>query len=285
MKKMIAVVLVLCTVLSFYGVCASAAECPHRYEEIVIAPSCTEDGFLRYACALCGDSYKVNADEADRWSPWYQPLRDVEYHFDSGKNVNRSNISVFCTIFFADHLAQTFGHDAESAFLKDPEHTYVEIGELRLCLNDIKEGRVSYELALAAETDGGYVYRIRFNDRDLHAKGHDIATRTENERFDADGNLCCWELVSYCKACGRVLDREIRREPIVAPPIESDDLAPLGDVDLDLEVTVADAKEVLRYSVGLPCRIFNKGNADVNADGVIDVNDARLILRRAVGLE
>ena len=31
--------------------------CPHNYESVVTAPTCTEDGYTTYTCAYCGDTY------------------------------------------------------------------------------------------------------------------------------------------------------------------------------------------------------------------------------------
>ena len=62
----------------------------------------------------------------------------------------------------------------------------------------------------------------------------------------------------------------------------------LGDIDLDTEVTAADARLALRASVGLENyteQYFSFVCADHNQDGVITAVDARAILRTAIGLE
>ena len=61
-----------------------------------------------------------------------------------------------------------------------------------------------------------------------------------------------------------------------------------GDVDFDGEVAAADARLILRASVGL--ERYEKGTveyiaADVDSDGSLSAADARLVLRRSVGLE
>ena len=35
-------------------------ECEHEYDEVVTAPTCTEEGYTTYTCIYCGDSYKAN---------------------------------------------------------------------------------------------------------------------------------------------------------------------------------------------------------------------------------
>ncbi len=60
----------------------------------------------------------------------------------------------------------------------------------------------------------------------------------------------------------------------------------MGDVDGDKKVSSADARLVLRASVGLETfTAAKKALADVDYDGKITSADARLVLRAAVGLE
>ena len=69
------------------------------------------------------------------------------------------------------------------------------------------------------------------------------------------------------------------------PPVIVDEVIP-GDADRDGVVSAADARIVLRASVGLfmPDEEQMK-RADLNADGSCTADEARLILRAAVGLE
>ena len=60
----------------------------------------------------------------------------------------------------------------------------------------------------------------------------------------------------------------------------------LGDVNGDGKVDVSDARQILRYAVGLDIMNENlKAIADINGDGKVDVSDAREALRKATGLE
>ena len=60
----------------------------------------------------------------------------------------------------------------------------------------------------------------------------------------------------------------------------------LGDFDLDGEITAADARMVLRASVGLETLTdFQKLISDYDDDGDISAADARMVLRTCVGLE
>ena len=77
----------------------------------------------------------------------------------------------------------------------------------------------------------------------------------------------------------------------VAVPVETTEpqhedvpLAPLGDVNLDMKVTAADAREILRYAAQLSNNVYNRENADLNSDGKINAADARLALRTAARL-
>ncbi len=60
----------------------------------------------------------------------------------------------------------------------------------------------------------------------------------------------------------------------------------LGDVDMDDSITAKDAREVLRYSVGLSENVNVEilGNVDIK-DIAVTAADARIVLRAAVGLE
>lgn len=61
--------------------------------------------------------------------------------------------------------------------------------------------------------------------------------------------------------------------------------AAAGDINSDGKVTAADAREILRLSVGIaPDASPDLKAADVNNDGTINANDARLALRLAIGL-
>ena len=57
-----------------------------------------------------------------------------------------------------------------------------------------------------------------------------------------------------------------------------------GDVDRDGSVTAADARLILRASVGLET-IANRWLADLDGDSAVTAADARLALRMSVGLE
>lgn len=60
----------------------------------------------------------------------------------------------------------------------------------------------------------------------------------------------------------------------------------LGDTDINGEITAADARLALRYSVGLEeFTPVQKAAADVNSDKAITAADARIILRASVDLE
>lgn len=60
----------------------------------------------------------------------------------------------------------------------------------------------------------------------------------------------------------------------------------LGDVDLDGVVTAADARIVLRISVGLEAQTADiLKHGDTDNDGALTAADARIILRASVGLE
>lgn len=67
---------------------------------------------------------------------------------------------------------------------------------------------------------------------------------------------------------------------------KSDSEIKLGDVNLDGEITAADARLALRYSVGLEALSKKqKAAANANLDDSVTSADARLILRASVGLE
>ena len=58
-----------------------------------------------------------------------------------------------------------------------------------------------------------------------------------------------------------------------------------GDVNGDGSITAEDAREILRFSVGVdPMTEEMKILADIDGDGTVGAEDARLALRRAIGL-
>ncbi len=60
-----------------------------------------------------------------------------------------------------------------------------------------------------------------------------------------------------------------------------------GDSDSDDKITAADARTLLRYSVGLVNNnsLIFKDSIDINGDGEVTAEDARIALRVSVGLE
>jgi hypothetical protein len=59
----------------------------------------------------------------------------------------------------------------------------------------------------------------------------------------------------------------------------------VGDVDENGLITTADARQTLRFAVGLDADYLPCAGADYNGDGAITTADARRVLRCAVGLE
>ena len=59
----------------------------------------------------------------------------------------------------------------------------------------------------------------------------------------------------------------------------------VGDVDENGLITTADARQTLRFAVGLDADYLPCAGADYNGDGAITTADARQVLRCAVGLE
>ena len=179
--------------------------CEHNYIETVTHPTCTEDGYIVRECRYCGERVIRTADECDRWSDWYEILSGSTYRFDSGKNVNRSNINTLYKQFFADFLRQTTDMDDSEIYREDPYTRPLELNNMTVCFNDIREGKISYELELTDESDGEYHYKIRFNDFDLHATGHSPTEQYRNVRRNGAGQVVYQEIVTFCRVCGEEL--------------------------------------------------------------------------------
>ena len=78
---------------------------------------------------------------------------------------------------------------------------------------------------------------------------------------------------------------ELREAEVVCEGIPQVTAENLGDVDADGNVTSADARLTLRFSVGLEhFGLFKTDRADYDRDGSVTPADARLILRASVGL-
>ena len=236
--KTVCAILAACIPLCVPGALAGAeAPCDHYYYETVTPPTCTEDGYIVCVCEKCGDSYIRTADEYDRWTDWYEPMYETDIRYDTGKNVNRSNIAVFYRLVLADYIENRIDSgetapepDGQSPWRADIDTYPMRFGGVTVTFDEIRNGTISYELALV-EADpeyGTYRYKIRFNDCDLHAKGHREAERYENVKRDKNGGVYYQEIVTYCSVCGEELGvrvddayyEELPTEPMSTAPQE-----------------------------------------------------------------
>lgn len=94
--------------------------------------------------------------------------------------------------------------------------------------------------------------------------------------FNGDAELVGEVTPSYFEGCNFVQS---------VPMSCAEGEPPMGDIDLDGSVTIADALLALRYSMGL-VELSNAQLAfgDVNGSGNCDISDAILILRFSIGL-
>lgn len=58
----------------------------------------------------------------------------------------------------------------------------------------------------------------------------------------------------------------------------------LGDVDNDNKVTLKDAKQILKYALGIDNIENNKDISDINGDSKVDLTDAKLALQASLGI-
>lgn len=58
LRKVLSVILASIMLVSVFSVISFAEDCNHLYSATNVAPTCVEDGYILYACPLCGDSYK-----------------------------------------------------------------------------------------------------------------------------------------------------------------------------------------------------------------------------------
>lgn len=87
----------------------------------------------------------------------------------------------------------------------------------------------------------------------------------------------------YAGASISLSEEEAKALKTVSDPVICEGI---GDCNTDGAVTIEDAREALRNSIGLSeLNPIESGRADVDGDGKVTVNDAREILRIAIGLD
>ena len=120
----------------------------------------------------------------------------------------------------------------------------------------------------------------------LSAGGHTLTKVEAKEATeDEEGNIEYY----VCSECGKFFadasgKTELKPEDVVIPKTEPH----LGDIDLDDDITAADARLALRAAVGLEDYAVGSiqfRHADVDTDGEITAADARLILRVVVEID
>jgi len=124
-------------------------------------------------------------------------------------------------------------------------------------------------------------------DASVAALGHKLQkVEAVEPTAEAAGNIEYYK----CSECGKLFadaegTKELTEEDVIVPVLDN---YMLGDVDLNGEISVVDARLALRCAVKLDSYEKDSANfinADINFSGEIEVSDARSILRAAVRLE
>ncbi len=113
-------------------------------------------------------------------------------------------------------------------------------------------------------TEDGELFEVTFQVKDNVTENQKIElTYSAENTVDEEGQPIFWNVAGNTLACGLIL----------------------GDVDLDGEVTNADAVLLLRYLVDLETLSdIQKKNADVDQDGALTIADASKIIQSLIGL-
>lgn len=84
---------------------AAETDCPHEYREEIVASTCTEQGYTKYICELCGDSYKDNYIESKghSFSEVIVPATCAEQGFTT-------HLCLECGYQYSDHYTDEIGH-------------------------------------------------------------------------------------------------------------------------------------------------------------------------------
>lgn len=264
----------------------------HLYSETIISPTCTEDGYVLYCCASCGDSYVDDYVNATGHTEEVIPAKSAactETGLTEGKKC-----SVCGEILVAQTEIPATGHD------------YVAVVTAPTCT---EKGFTTYTCSCGETYVDSYVDALGHKEEILPGKS---ATCTETGISEGKKCSVCgevflaqkeipakghtpgnWEVVKAaeigkegkelqkCTVCGEVLDERV----IPALPDVS---YMTGDANGDGKITAADARIALRISAKVDS--LEKYNLtaevlDVTGDGKLTAADARKILRIAAKIE
>lgn len=246
-----------------------------------VKPTCTQGGYDAYACSVCGYEYQQNLTQMTEhtWAPGLitQPTCTEDGY--------TSFQCLYCKQTKTSNTVPATGHKLDNP-VAGGNGTHA--GACSVCLAAVSEpcsgGVLScLQKAVCAVCGGSYgnptgkhsftkwtsinnsLHRLDCADCDT------VGESTEKHAFQQGDFIKEIRAFGYtCKQCAhKVWGR------------------PIGDANGDGEIcTVNDARAALRYAVGLDTpREVDRSAADADRDGNVTTADARLLLRASVGLE
>ena len=296
-RRKFTAILLLILLLAQFAPTALAGElpegaCPHaeRTAEVLRAPACTEDGLTLYTCVLCGETFTETVPA---------PGHALRECFRRAPTCLKSGAAaLICTRCGELHTEDlpALGHDfpeegeitTAPACLKSGVKPYfcTRCGEPRtedlpaLGHDFPKEGAVTTAPTCTAAGVKTYACSRCPEKRTetMPALGHDKVAKTVRATWRSAGSITI-----FCARCGYVFSTAVLKQltHLAAP------YCPAGDADMDGNLTPADARLILRLSLGIDDGLDNeqRGKANYDGKGGVTPADARSALRAAMGLE
>ena len=191
------------------------AELGHKYNAVVTAPTCTEEGYTTYTCSVCGDNYKKDEVAA----PGHTTVTDAAVAPTCTETglTEGSHCNVCGEVFVAQETVAVLGHS-----WKETTYNFAEDGSActatRVCQNDAKHVETVaaaitstvVKAATCTET-GNTKYTATFDGADWATEQTktvegDIAAKGHNEVIDPAKAPTCTETGltegSHCGTCG-----------------------------------------------------------------------------------
>ena len=197
----------------------------HVYEDRIIEPTCTEQGYTIHTCTICGESYKTDFVDAlgHRFGEW---TIDVEA---TCHNAGSKHRSCDCGEVATEEIAQ-LQHEFVSEVVKEPSCT--------------AEGERLYECALCGDKYTEDIAKTAHKYRKKYTTKENMAKVTQS----FDNIFCGYEgdkaYYFECEVCGRLMEENESMLVGTASVQSKCSHVGLGDWEVAIEPSCVDGMEV-----------------------------------------
>ena len=258
----------------------------HSYEAAVTDPTCTEQGYTTYTCTVCGDSYISDYTDA------------TGHSYDSGTVTTAATctatgvLTYTCTVCGSTYTEEIAATGHSMTYIAAVDATATEAGNIAY-----------YYCSECGKyfADGDGATEITYASTIIEATGELELTDDSEYIIDKENAIV---YVTDAQATGVTAD-EFAANFDVEVPVSGDEILSsgytftfvgttylvvvIGDVDMNGEITMSDARAALRLALSVATAEEQEGYdekaADVNLDGSASLAEARAILRYALSLD